>query len=154
VAELFSFSEFVKVIGFPGLIFIIWYVFWRGEKEKWEKQLQHTESLRIIQKEKEDRDRKEHLHKWDTMISTHKSQMDSVIADHNRKTEQLIRSHDAQMQLQVTLFSQQIERAHSISDRQAEYAELTAGQLIKLTEKIDSLLRQHSPNSKEVRSHE
>ena len=128
MAELFSMQEFVKVIGFPGLIFIIWYLFWRGEKQKWELQLEQLTQMRLIQKEKEDADRKEHMHKWDALISNHKLQID-----------QLIQSHDAQMQQLVSHYNKQLERNHSISDRQSQAIELTAEYLHKLITKIDTI---------------
>ncbi len=123
-------AEFTRTVGFPGLIFIIWYLFWRGEKQKWELQLEQQCQLRSIQKEKEDADRMEHMHKWDSLVENHEKQL-----------EQLIKSHDAQMSQLVEHFNSQLERQHELSDRQAEAIELTTQYLHKLIEKIDNFVK-------------
>lgn len=126
--DLAAAAEFSRTVGFPGLIFIIWYLFWRGEKQKWELQLEQQHQLRVIQKDKEDADRKEHMHKWNSLVENHEKQLD-----------QLIKSHDSQMAQLVEHFNGQMERQFELSDRQAQAIELTTQYLHKLIEKIDNI---------------
>jgi hypothetical protein len=117
-SELLSYAEFARTVGFPGLIFLIWYLFWRGEKQKWELQLDQQKALRVIQKEKEDADRKEHQHKWNSMVQSYTDQIRQLIENFNKQQEQQFR----------------------LMNRQAEAIELSAELLNKLSAKIDAFM--------------
>lgn len=129
-AELLTTAEFVRTVGFPGLIFVIWYLFWRGEKQKWELQLDQQNALRVIQKEKEDADRKEHQHKWNSMVQSYTDQIRQLIEN----------------------FNSQQTRQYELMDRQAQAIELSSELLHKLTEKIDIFIKNQKEENQDERN--
>lgn len=129
-ADLLSTAEFVRTVGFPGLIFVIWYLFWRGEKQKWELQLDQQNALRVIQKEKEDADRKEHQHKWNSMVQSYTDQIRQLIEN----------------------FNSQQTRQYELMDRQAQAIELSSELLHKLTEKIDIFIKNQNKENQDERN--
>ena len=116
-SELLSYAEFARTVGFPASSSSSGTCS-GGAKKKWELQLDQQKALRVIQKEKEDADRKEHQHKWNSMVQSYTDQIRQLIENFNKQQEQQFR----------------------LMNRQAEAIELSAELLNKLSAKIDAFM--------------
>jgi hypothetical protein len=72
--EVASYVELIKVIGFPALIFLIWYLYHRSENLKWEKNFEAQREMQremiqgILKQSSEERENQ--LLRWKEFLET------------------------------------------------------------------------------------
>jgi len=96
-----SMFKLVEQIGFPAIIFIIWYLFWRGESRKWSMLLEQERAKMAVQMDRDEKDRGEHMEKWRTMISAQKDELERILKTHRDQVDQMFRLYDRQGELMV-----------------------------------------------------
>lgn len=95
-----------------------------------------------FQKAKGDKDRAEHMKKWESLIATNR---DAVIAQKETTTE-LIDAHEKEMVRIIEHHRKEIERMFGLYERQTKGFEVMAHNLTVITEKLEQ--RDFCPNQK------
>ena len=122
MSELLSVGTLIEIVKYGGpaaILFVVWYLSHRAEIARWEETRKddriRTEAERKVEAETRDRDRREHMAKWDSMIAQQDRQVSEILTAHKNE----------------------LDRAYTLLGRQTQAIELQAHLFSVLTEKIN-----------------
>lgn len=87
-----------------------------------------------FQKAKGDKDRREHMAKWESLIATNRESIEAQ----KESTEALIKTHEGEMSRIIDHHKNEIERMFGLHERQTKCFEALAHNLTIITEKIEA----------------
>jgi uncharacterized membrane protein YhiD involved in acid resistance len=87
-----------------------------------------------FQKAKGDKDRREHMEKWESLIETNRES----VASQKDSTESLIRTHESEISRIIDHHKDEIDRMFCLHERQTKCFEALAHNLTVITEKIEA----------------
>jgi hypothetical protein len=88
--------KLLEGFGWPGLIFLIWYLTHRADNAKWDNIRIDDSAKRKEEAEIREKDRVEHMAKWNSMVTQQSTQMNQILLSHRDETDRTYKLLDRQ----------------------------------------------------------
>lgn len=112
-------------LGGVGLVFLIWWFTYVGEQKRAKEARLADDQQKKEERDERDRDRREHMTKWD-----------SLIIQQNDQVKQILNAHSSQLQAERDNHQNQLTTFYKLMERQTQSTELMAHQITVLTQDL------------------